>query len=394
MTNLNSPGLGFDPNHGRRVLGRFSQEATARAKAIAASRPFVAFVVVAAVLVGFYYFVIATPIYVSEASFSVRGRESSPIAGGLLSAIGGNGSPTQAETSEINRYVQSYEMLDKLDKRFNLRARYSQPRVDLFRHMSANAKREDFLAFYRKMVAIHIEHETNIITLEAKAFDAKSSQELADAILDITGDYIDGLSGQVRRETLKSSEVELQKAETAVRESRLAMTQYRTASGMLDPMSSAAAASGSVESMRAAVIQSQAEMAGLMTYNQPSAPAVVQLRARIQALQSQITQSQNRMTNPTAPTSLAQQLYQYEGLMVANEYAEKQLVGAMTAYDTARAIADQRERFLVRIINPHLPDKATEPNRMLSFIETMVVLIAGYGIIALAVAGIRDHQGI
>jgi capsule polysaccharide export protein KpsE/RkpR len=40
------------------------------------------------------------------------------------------------------------------------------------------------------------------------------------------------------------------------------------------------------------------------------------------------------------------------------------------------------------------PDHATQPNRLLSFIEAMIVSIAAYGIIALVIAGVRDHQGI
>ncbi len=80
--------------------------------------------------------------------------------------------------------------------------------------------------------------------------------------------------------------------------------------------------------------------------------------------------------------------------MVKSEYAEKALVAALSSYDQARATASQRERFLVRIIPPHVPDRPTLPNRMLSFIEALLVAAAAYGIIALIVAGVRDHQGI
>ncbi len=77
-----------------------------------------------------------------------------------------------------------------------------------------------------------------------------------------------------------------------------------------------------------------------------------------------------------------------------NDYAEKQLVAAMAANDTAKTLAGQRERFLVRITNPNLPEEAALPHRLLSFIEALIVLLAAYGIVALAIAGVRDHQGI
>ena len=49
---------------------------------------------------------------------------------------------------------------------------------------------------------------------------------------------------------------------------------------------------------------------------------------------------------------------------------------------------------MVPAVAPNLPDEPTEPHRLTSFLEAMLVLIAVYGIVALAIAGVRDHQGI
>ena len=49
---------------------------------------------------------------------------------------------------------------------------------------------------------------------------------------------------------------------------------------------------------------------------------------------------------------------------------------------------------MVPAVQPNLPDVATEPHRLSSFLEAMLVLVAVYGIVALAIAGVRDHQGL
>ncbi len=49
---------------------------------------------------------------------------------------------------------------------------------------------------------------------------------------------------------------------------------------------------------------------------------------------------------------------------------------------------------MVKVVAPHLPDRPSRPHRLLSFLESLIVAIAAYGVIALAVAGVRDHQGI
>ena len=397
MTNIDRPNLSFSPavQPGRRILERVSSSVETRLRTVAKSRPFVLYTAVMALMLGVYFFVIAAPLYVSSTSFSIRGREQAPAAAaGLIAMVGGGGGGSGMETAEVNQYVMSYEMLEKLDQRFHLRELYSRPRLDFARHMSPTASREQFLAFYRRMVKVRTDHDTSIVTLEVSSFDPKSAQMIAQGIMDISATYIDSLSDTVRRDSLKASEKELQKAENAVRDSRLAMTRYRTASGMVDPTSTAMATSGDIIGLQQQINSARAEMASLMTYNTANSPQVRQLQARIGALQGQVEAAKTRIVTGGRDPSLAQRLYEYEGLMVANEYAEKQLLAALTGFDSARAMATQRERFVVRVVSPHLPDRPTQPKRLLSFLESLLVALAAYGVIALTIAGIRDHQGI
>ena len=398
MTNLNRPTIGADPGVGRRVLDQVTDELSRRLKEVSTSRPFFAFVAVAAIVLGFYFFILAAPIYVSQSNFSIRGREAPPVAGSLLASLGaaggGGGDASGVETAEISQYILSQDMLSKLDKRYHLRDVYSRPRLDFARWMPRSASQEKFLAFYRKMVNVRIDHDTNIVTVTVRGFDGPSAQTTAEAILEIAADYIDGLSSTVRKDTVRASEQELKEAEDAVRDARLAMTKYRVNTGMVDPAATAAARSGAVEAMQNQVLGAQADIASLMTYNTANSPQVVQLRAKVTALQGQIADAQRHLTSGSKTDTMAQKLYDYEGLAVKSEYAERALVAAMGSNDSARALASQRERFLVRITNPNLPDQATEPKRLVAFIEALLVLVAVYGIIALAIAGVRDHQGI
>ena len=398
MANLSKPNLGFSPNRGRAALDKLSEELTFRARQLTASRPFVAFVIVVAVLLGIYYFLISAPIYVSQSSFTIRGRDQAASASGLLGALGGLGGGgsdnTGSETAELKQYAQSEEMLEKLDKRFDLRGLYSQPRLDLVHWMPRNASKGRFLNFYRKMIQVRVEPQSDIFTVEVHSFDPASSQKIAAAILDMSADYLDGLSAIVRKETLRASEKDLRDAEESVRASRLVMTQYRTSTGMLDPVGTAAARTGTVINLQDSVRAAKADLAQLRTFNTDRSPQVASIKARIAILESQMAQTQSELTAPKRSDSMAEKLLQYEGLMVTNDYNEKQLVAALSAYDSAKSLASQRERFLVKITNPNLPDRPALPHRLLSFLESLIVIVAGYGVIALAIAGVRDHQGI
>lgn len=383
---------GFNPKHGRAAPNLFLRDTGSRLKNLGTSRPFLAYVVVAAVVLGAYLFLIATPLYVSETTFTVRGREQTSQPS-ILSSITGTGTTALTETSEVENYIESQQMMKKLDAKFNLRRLYSQPRLDLLNWMPKDASDEDFQDFYNKMVRVKIDHDTYLMTVEVRSFDPKTAHDIAQAVLALSAEYVDHLSQSIRADTLKAANTELNSAETQVKASRLAMTRYRTSTGLLDPVAVASAQTGQITALQQQILATKATMASLATYSTPNAPVMQQNQALVNSLEAQIKQLQTKLT-ANNNGAMAQRLYEYEGLAVANDYAEKRLVAALGAYDAARSLADQRERFLVRVTEPNEPDDPALPERFLDFFEAMIIAIAAYGILALSIAGIRDHQGI
>lgn len=398
MTNIISPKLGLDPTHGRSVVDRLTRQASERVRSMSRSRPFVVFVIISTVALALYYFILAVPIYVSESSFQLRGKESPGPAAGLLSAIGGGGGGgsgvSSTDVAALLEYMQSYDMATKLDRRFHLRDVYAQPRLDFLNYLPRNASREDYLDFYRKMVRLKVDHDTQLISIEVRAFNPALSQQMAKAILSIASDYINNLSQSVHHDTVRTSETELKKAEDASRDARLALTEFRARTGTIDPLTSAASTSAGVAGMQEEILQTRAEMTQMLSFNTPNSPQVKQLQARIDGLQQQIDAERRRIANVQANGSIDQNLREFEALSISADYAERQLVAARTASDMAQSLASQRERFIVQVLPPDLPETATEPHRLTSFLEALFVLIAVYGVVALAIAGVRDHQGI
>ena len=404
MTNLTGQKLAVDASPGRKAVDVFTKELSERFRSMSTSRPFVLFVVAAAVVLGIYYFFLAAPLYISEASFSIRGREEPSAGSSLLASLGGmagggggggaSGGPTSTDTAELQTYIQSYAMAEKLDQEFHLRSIYSQPRADFLNWLPKSASRDRYLNFYRRMVKISIDHDTALIDVRVKAFDPKTAQSLASAILQHSADYLNELSATIRRDTLRTSEIELQDAENKVRQARLTMTNYRATTGTLDPAATAITMSTGISAMQQEVLESKVELAGLLSFNTANSPAVAQTQAKIRGLEAQIAAQQARIANTKASDSIAERLKVFEGLTIASDYADRQMVAALSSYDAARTLANQRERFVVPAVAPNLPDEPTEPHRLAAFLEAMLVLTAVYGIVALAIAGVRDHQGI
>ena len=396
---INEP-PGYEPPPPRPQANEFGREVASRLKGMVGSRPFLAYVIAVTVLTVIYYAFIASPLYVSESSFSVRGRTAQPAAAGsLLSAVaggvtGGGALASISEPAEIVDYIKSPHMMQRIDKRHNLRAMYCKPRADLLNAMPCDASQEKFLKFYRKMIIPRIDRESFIIRLEVRSFDAKSAHAISDDILKITADYVDNLSAKIREDTLRTATREMQNAENEVRTTRLNMTQYRASSGMVDPTQTAGAQQVEITGLMQALNAARAERAGLGTYSTASNPLARAADAKIASLERQLAAAQATLASNSQGATVAKKLYGYEGLAVANEYAVKKLESALHNYDQARVTASQRERFLVRAVDPNFPDQATLPKRILRTFEVIAVAVALYAIVALSIAGVRDHQGI
>ncbi|NWG45593.1 MAG: hypothetical protein HXY25_03485, partial [Alphaproteobacteria bacterium] len=356
-------------------------------------RPFLAYMAAVALLGIAYFALIASPLYVSEGRFAIRSKDT-PVHDSFVATLIGGGSGGIAESVSVSTYIQSHDMLEALDERHDLRALYGRFRLDLLHWLPPWASEEDFLAFYRKMIRVTLDRESNITTLQVRSFDAVSAQEIAASILDLSEDYVNQLSQRVRNESLKAAQEQLDEARKAVLGVRLRLLDYRTETGDLDPIQSGSAALKSVAELEGEITRLRASLASTLTIAQESSPQVQQLRAQIRELEELVNERRDALASSSPDGTLAGRLADYEGLIVEREYADRRLVAAMAAFDAARVSAEQRSRFLVPIINANRPDQATLPRRWASFGLLLLFASVAYGIVAFAVAGIRDHEGV
>lgn len=355
----------------------------------AARRPFVTYMLIVSLLAGLYYGVIATPQYVSEARFAIRSREVVAPTGILANLMGAPTSLT--DITAVADYIRSPEMAATLDRRHDLRELFSEPRIDPFQTISRGASDEDYLAFYRRHVIVKLDREASTVIVQVKSFTPESAHVTARSILDLTEGFVNDLSKNMREDTLASAEGELEKAQAQADEARVAVANFRGQRSDLDPAASGAILVVGMGELAAAAAQVRGEIASLLTYSRPDAPAVRQLRARLNAINADMA---SLRAQQGAGAGLPQEVTAFETLQVERTNAERKLATAEAAFDQARATAEQREKFVARIVSPNLPDTPTSPRRWLEFLTAIVFAAAGYVLAALTVAAVRDHRGI
>lgn len=353
----------------------------------ALTKPLLTFLTIVGVLSAIYYAFIAAPLYVSEARFTIHSQQvAAPTS--LLAGLGGRDTGL-ADIVAVQDFIQSQEMLSALDSQFHLRAQYSRFRPDLFRWLRPNASDEAFLKFYRHMVVVKLIRDASIVEIEVRSFDRQTARPVAEAILQKTEAFVDGMTLRARSETYRSAEAELARARTAAESARAAIQTFRGAASSVDPAAAGAQVQGGESALAGQVAGLQAELASALTFNRPDSPAVRQLRARLASLQAQIS----RLKQQQGQGGTASQVTGYETLVIQRDAAERTLATAAANFQSARATAEQREKYVVRVVNPSQPDRPAQPRRVLDFFTVMLFALTGYALVSLLIAGIRDHRG-
>jgi capsular polysaccharide transport system permease protein len=83
---------------------------------------------------------------------------------------------------------------------------------------------------------------------------------------------------------------------------------------------------------------------------------------------------------------------EYERLSLEMDFADKQLAAAMASLESARSQALRQQLYLITVAKPSLPDAAVLPRRARSVVTTVILGLVSWGILALLLAGVREHQ--
>jgi len=91
-------------------------------------------------------------------------------------------------------------------------------------------------------------------------------------------------------------------------------------------------------------------------------------------------------------TSLANKASDYQRLAIDAEFANKQLVSALTSLEMARSEALRQQVYLERVTQPSLPDVAQDPKRVRSILATFLMGLVVWGVLSMLIAGVKEHQ--
>ena len=355
---------------------------------------FACVVLLPTVAVFLYYLLWASPMYVSQTRFAIRSADSSGGGLDIASALLRSSSSTGADAHIVVEYIQSLDIIHDIDKELGVDLHFSDKGQDVFSRLTNNPTQDEQLRYWKWAVIPALDQDTGIITLETKAYSPEMAQKIAAAVLARSEALVNTMNLRAREDAVSLAQSEVQRAEARVRKAQEAMRNFRDAHTLLDPRVTAAGLQGVVTELEGEAVKLRAQLAEAQSFMRSSAPATKALQTRLKAVESQLDQEKQRLAGLRSQEgNLNAVVGEYEDLTIEAEFAQKQLVTAMSALESARVHEVAKSRYVVAFQQPTLPDESLYPRPFLftAYVFVGALLLLGLG--SLITASIREHAG-
>ncbi|MHA6718614.1 hypothetical protein ACX40Y_04095 [Sphingomonas sp. RS6] len=348
--------------------------------------------VVAPVVVAIIYFgFLASDVYISESKFVVRSPEK-PAATGLGMILQTAGfSNASEEIFAAKAYVESRDALRAVNRGGYFEKAYSRPEIsviDRFKPFGINDSFEDLYRYYLSQIMIQQDSATSISTLTVRAFTAADAYRINKQLLEMAEATVNKINQRARQDLISYAATEVKDAKEKASKASLALAAYRNSSGLVDPEVQATAGLQMVSKLQDQLILARTQLRQLEAFT-PANPQIPVLKRNIRDLQREMDDQMAQIAGGRG--SLAASSVQYERLQLENQFAEKQLAGALASLEEARNDARRKQAYVERIVDPGLPDAPTEPRRIRGILATLLIGLVVWGIASMLYAGIREH---
>ena len=358
------------------------------------------FIVVVPMVIGTLYLgLLAADRYVSVSIVGLRsssdpGAALAGVAGvaSLLSSVSGSGSQ---DTYFVLDYMQSMNLLRKLDERLGLRKHYEAEMRDPLFRLWGSASQEYFLDYYRSRVSVTINENSSALVVQAEGFDPEFAFRLNSAILEEAEQFVNEYSHRIARENLRFAESEFARAGDRLQKAKVELLAFQNRHKLLDPMALAQASGAVTAELQGQITKAEAEMRSLQSFLNNDAPQVAALRAQLKSLREQLDVERRRGTsgdNDKRSERLNELALEFKALELQAEIALDAYKAALAAVEASRIEASRKLKALVVIEPPTLPERADYPRRWYNFVTLLVGCLLLLAVVRLVISTIQEHQ--
>lgn len=349
-----------------------------------------AIVLAASFLIVFYYGLVASPRYVSESQFVVKQSSSNELPMAGLVALG-SVSPSMRDSLILKAFIESRAMALELDKSMSLKAHYQRDEWDSFSSLSSGASTEDYIKYYLDHVKVQHDELSDILKVEVQAFEPEFAQKVSESLLKISERFINGLGSKMVTEQIGYAEKEVERAYKALKTNQKDLVSFQDENQLYSPEQQGNSLMAAIQGLESEITTQKAELKSLVAFMRNTAPEVKAKKIRIKALEDQLKEEKNRLTNQDQK-SINKINADFQEIKLNTELASSLYTTSLASLETVRSEAYRKLKHLLVIEPPAIAQDSKYPRRIYTIVTWFAVLLLIYAIVRLITTIIREHK--
>ncbi|MGR3466915.1 MAG: capsule biosynthesis protein [Shimia sp.] len=351
------------------------------------------FVGLPTLLMGYYFYVVASPMYSTESSFIIQQNEASAAAaGGLGGLFGGTQLATVQDSIAVQGYLTSREAMQRLNEDHAYKAVFSDENLDPITRLDADATDEAAYKTFKNNVKIGYDPTEGIIKMEVIAPSPEHSRDFALALIGYAEEQISNISLRLRNDQMAGANASFEEAERQRAEAAEKLVNLQTRLKLVDPAGTIASIQTRIGQFEVELEQRKLELQNLLSVRRPNQARVQGLEQDIANLERSIANQRGALTEASADTgSLAESQAELRIAEVDFQTRDLMLQQALQALEAARISAERQVRYIAMSVPPTAPDSASYPKAFESTILSFLIFAGIYLMISLTSSILREQ---
>ncbi|MBB3711731.1 capsular polysaccharide transport system permease protein [Limimaricola variabilis] len=349
------------------------------------------FVLLPTVVAGYYFFVVATPMYATRSEFVIQQAE--PQSGaGLGGLFQGTSMATQQDSITVQSYLTSRAAMVRLDEEEGFKEVFSDPAIDPLQRLPQPATNEAAYALYQDHVKISYDPTEGIVKMEVIAPDPETSQRFSEALLGYAEEQVDQLTSRLRNDQMQGARDSYEAAEARRADALANWLRIQQEVQQIDPVGETAARTQQISALETQRQQLQLELQTRLGVRRPNEAQVNSVRSQIAGIEALISDLRREMTEASEQGAslaarntelrLAEEDYGFQTLLVQQ---------ALQQMEAAQIEANRQVRYLSLGVEPVAPDEATYPRAVENTALAFLIFSGIYLMLSLTVSILREQ---
>ena len=347
------------------------------------------FVILPTIAAGYYFYVLATPMYGTKSEFVIQQAESAG-GGGLGGLFQGTGLATQTDSTTVQSYMTSRSAFVRLDEDHGFSEHFKNPDIDAIQRLDQDASNEAAYGMFQDVVQIGYDPTEGILKMEVIAADPDKSQEFSEALIGYAEEQVDQLTQRVREDQMSGAQDNFDKAVVSRTEALNDLVNIQEEIQQPDAIGATAALQQRITALEVEMDQERLNLASLATNRRPNQSQVDAVETQISLLEGQINLLRSQLSSGDGGSIVSNnaRLRQAE----ENYLFEVQNVqAALATVNSAVIEAGRQVRYLSISVAPIAPDEATYPRSFENTLLAFLIFSGIYLMISLTASILREQ---